>query len=86
MPQNSICFMPQEVNKSANPTKEKLIFVTDKKSYLILSNTKAALSIGVPMEQLLHLNTQFPTSGQFQSILSGNVRNGKTDFTAQLRL
>ncbi|WP_245867859.1 Anaerobic nitric oxide reductase transcription regulator NorR [Sporomusa silvacetica DSM 10669] len=71
MPQNSICFMPQEVDKSANLTKEKIIFVTDKKGYLLLCNTKAALTIGVPMEQLLHLNMR-------ELIRNGNINTSYT--------
>ena len=78
MPQNSICFMPQEVDNSANLTKEKIIFVTDKKGYLLLSNTKAALSIGVPMEQLLHLNMR-------ELIRNGNINTSYTLQAAENR-
>jgi transcriptional regulator with PAS, ATPase and Fis domain len=70
--------MPQEVDKSANPTKEKIIFVTDKKGYLLLSNTKAALTIGVPMEQLLHLNMR-------ELIRNGNISTSYTLQAAQNR-
>lgn len=70
MPHNLVSLMQQESEKTAN-SKEKIVFVTDKKGNLLLSNTKAAISIGVPMEQLLHLNMR-------ELIRNGNINTSYT--------
>ncbi|SDE31269.1 sigma-54 interaction domain-containing protein [Sporomusa acidovorans] len=70
MPQKSNFPMQQEISQKSN-SKDKVIFVTDQKGNLLLSNTKASITIGVPMEQLLHLNMR-------ELIRNGNINTSYT--------
>jgi transcriptional regulator with PAS, ATPase and Fis domain len=56
MPHNSNTSIMPGYEKTAAFPAPKIIFVTDHKGNLLLFNTEAALTVGVPKEQLLHLN------------------------------
>ncbi|QDR81160.1 sigma-54 interaction domain-containing protein [Sporomusa termitida] len=56
MPQNSITSIQPGYERTSAFPKPKIIFVTDQNGNLLIANTEAALTVGVPMEQLLNLN------------------------------
>ena len=56
MPQNSITSIQPGYERTSAFPKPKIIFVTDQSGNLLIANTEAALTVGVPMEQLLNLN------------------------------